>query len=88
MKYLVDLRVLIANAFTGDKDHKYADSFFSRAEKEDAEVFASEFIILEAEAVFLAKRVDVSLEEWTDFVKDIIESCLRVKYKHPSFQRG
>lgn len=74
MKYLVDLRTLIAHAFTEDKDHKHADSFFSKAEKEDAEVFVGEFVILEAEAVFLAKRVDVSLEEWLHFVTDLIES--------------
>lgn len=72
MKYLVDLRVLMAYAFKEDINHQHAEAFFNSAEKEKAEIFADTSIIFEAEAVWLAEKVDALLEEWISFISDII----------------
>ena len=72
MKFIADLRLLMAYAFKEDPHHQNAEAFFNSAEKEKAEIFVVTPIILEAEAVWLAQRVDVPLTEWLSFISDII----------------
>jgi len=74
MKLLVDLRVLMAYAFKDDPDHQHAEAFFNSAEKEKTEINVVTPIIFEAEAVWLAGKVDIPLQEWLSFISDIITS--------------
>ncbi|KPV62382.1 MAG: PIN domain protein [Candidatus Bathyarchaeota archaeon BA1] len=74
LRYLVDLRVLMAYAFKGDPNHQHAEVFFNFAEKEKAEIYVATSIIFEAEAVWLAGKVDTPFEEWSSFISDIITS--------------
>jgi len=74
MKLLVDLRVLMAYAFKEDPDHQHAEAFFDSVEKERIEIYVVSSIIFEAEALWLAGKVDVPLEDWLSFVSDIMTS--------------
>lgn len=74
MSFLVDLRVLMAYAFEGDPNHLEAEGFFKRVEVEKSEIYVVTSMIFEAEAVWLAGKVDVPLKEWLMFVSDIVAS--------------
>jgi len=79
MKFLLDLRVLIAYAFRDDPDHPHAEAFFNSMEKERNEVYVVSPIIFEAEALWLAGKVDVPFEEWLSFITDIITSPILIR---------
>lgn len=74
MKLIADLQVLMAYAFKEDPNHQHAEAFFDIVEKEKTEIYVVSSIIFEAEAVWLAGKVDVPLEEWLSFISDIITS--------------
>lgn len=74
MKFLVDLHILMAYAFKDEPNHVEAEEFFKHAEKEKAEIHVVTPIIFEAEAVWLAGKIDVPLKEWLLFIYDIIAS--------------
>jgi predicted nucleic acid-binding protein len=64
----------MAYAFKKDPNHQHAEVFFNSAEREKIEIYVVTSIIFEAEAVWLAGKVDVPLEEWLSFISDIITS--------------
>ena len=55
-KRLVDLTVLIAYSFMGDKNHKHAEHFFEKAEREKMQVSVVSTVALEAEALWMKTR--------------------------------
>lgn len=74
MAFLIDLGVLMAYAFKEDPAHQHAEAFFNSVEKEKVEIYVVSSIVFEAEAVWLAGKTSLPLEEWLSFISDIVAS--------------
>lgn len=96
MNYLIDLNVLLAYSFELHSEHKSADRFFTLAENEEWSIHMSSIAVLEAETLFLSRKVDVEREEWLNFIHDmltspilrIIEISPKIFLYHTSYYKG
>ncbi|MHA1578915.1 MAG: hypothetical protein ACTSUQ_04685 [Candidatus Freyarchaeota archaeon] len=78
-KRLIDLTVLIAYSFLGDRNYKHAERFFEKAEREKMQISVVSTVALEAEALWMAGKIDVELEPWLRFIEDILRNPLLQK---------
>lgn len=78
-KRLIDLTVLIAYSFMGDKNHKHAEHFFEKAEREKMQVSVVSTVVMEAEALWMTGKIDVELEPWLRLIEDILRNPLLQK---------
>ncbi|MEM2146071.1 MAG: PIN domain-containing protein [Candidatus Jordarchaeaceae archaeon] len=78
-KRLIDLTVLIAYSFEGDPNHKNAESFFQKVESEGMQVSIMSTMPMEAEAIWMARKIDVDLRSWLQFIEDVLENPLLQK---------
>ena len=73
-KRLVDLTTLIAGAFKGERYHAQAERFFEKVDKGEVRALVLDLCSIEAEMLYLSRRIKIVFEEWMAFIKDLLEN--------------